>query len=108
MSDHDEVMERLDWCVTALKALLGNQVVAPSPEAPVVDDPELADDPEVAAMLATVQDTPPPRCTHQHQRKEGRNIVCAKCGDLLIAGSGIVDTSAGQRAPWLADPERRG
>ena len=90
MANLDEMDEKLDWLVEGVKFLLGQ----------AVGDEPLDEDPEVAQMS---EGPPVVRCTHQHQAIDQGNVVCRKCGALLVAGTGI--KQPGQRAQWLARPE---
>ena len=93
MSDHDVQMAelatlniKLEWCVDALKFLL-EQSAGYVLETPVdeYENDEVEDEPEMVEVPVSVQQT----CTHGQQAKRGNDIVCAKCGYIILAGSGI-------------------
>lgn len=90
MSDHDEVMERLEWCVTALKYLL-SQSAGYQPEGQVED---YENDEEPEPVLVEVSPPEQAACTHGQQAKRGDAIVCAKCGYVIIPGTGIGGTAS--------------
>ncbi len=118
MGDLERIEAKVDWCVTALKALLERQAgeqtssvvtpVFPATEDQNIATGELDEDPELTAMLA--QPDPPPAIgcpasptgTHTSQQIINGNLCCGNCGALLNAGTGIKDTSQGQKAPWLS------
>lgn len=124
MSDHQELMDevaelrvRMDWLVEATKYLLKKQDLPGADDLlltdpGMMDDPDLAGDEEVRAMLAQPDPPPPIGCpasptgTHTGQVLIKGNLCCANCGGLLIAGTGIKEQN--QRAQWLAQPENRG
>ena len=88
MSDHDEVMERLDWLVKAVKYLLSQEEPAGLIEA----DEDMSEHEHFA-----VRTPPKPApCTHQHQQVVDGVVRCAKCMYPLIQ-SGVV-----------GDPNRHG
>lgn len=80
----DSVDARLDWLVASMRHLLERELTA---EAPVA-----APEPPVEPELPIAR--PPSSngsCTHQHQTLRGRDVVCAKCGHVLIANTGVYD-----------------
>lgn len=107
MSDHDEVMERLNWLVEANKKLLVMLAgYTPSDDLPLELDPDL-DDPEVQQLAAKEVNVErpgnwcpaSPTGTHTGQKLLRGNLVCANCEALLVANTG--SKAPGQRAPWL-------
>jgi hypothetical protein len=98
MSDHDEVMERLDWLVKAVGYLLKLEPVDPEvPTGPVERPPDDA---------PPVQDTPVTNCLHNQQAIIDGYPTCAKCGTRLGPRSGVVGKNLQPgEAPWLARPQ---
>ena len=100
MSDHDEVMERLDWLVEAVKHLLSNTAI---------QNPILLTDGTVREVVRPPSDTPVEQpveassCSHQHQALIGGRITCAKCGMPLGPKTGVVGKDLRpEEATWLA------
>ena len=72
MSEHDEVMARLDWLTQAVKHLLGREVVELTPLAEV--EREVPPDPVPTVV--------PEVCAHRNQslRRTDSVLICADCG----------------------------
>ena len=93
MSEHDETMERLNWLVKAVTQLLLNSGDTPvlQAEGPVE---EYENEPEPERMVESAPAPVQAVCTHGQQAKRGDAIVCAKCGFVIIPGTGIGGTSS--------------
>ena len=90
MSDHDEVMKRLDWCVAALKYLLSKDA-GWQPEAVLGD---LEDE----EWVVPVHEPRPKACPHNQQVLVDGNVRCARCGTVLTA-SGVRGRDASSPVP---------
>lgn len=82
-----DVNTKLDWLVSSMTALMRLYVAGEAPE--IV--PEPPDEPDLPIAPQPPQQSPNGACTHQHQQLRGRDIVCAKCGHILQANTGVYD-----------------
>lgn len=97
MSDLDLILaalatldKKVEWLVEVQRFKLGEELNYQL-ETPVEDyEGDEEDEPEVVEAPAPVQAV----CTHQHQSKRGDAIVCAKCGFVIIPGTGIGGASS--------------
>jgi hypothetical protein len=83
MSDHDEVIARLDWLTEAVKVLLKQIPVAYQPESTVAEyEGDTDEDAAMAEQLEATRAVQPvvPVCTHRHQGIVGGHLRCIDCG----------------------------
>jgi hypothetical protein len=95
MGDLERIEAKVDWCVSALKALLKAEVGAPESVGWAAEELMAGRDVDIVDDWIAPRHAPePPKCTHQHQTLDPTGAVkCARCGFVLVQ-SGVVQDPA--------------
>jgi hypothetical protein len=88
MTQHEVVMAKLASIDAKLESLL--DLVRAGVTAPEEDEDNVSPDHSSISSPPRV-----PQCVHSVQKLEGRNIVCAKCGHVIVDNTGIGNHIAG-------------